>query len=63
MLYIVTLLFNLRVEYIMRNAELDEAQLESRFQGEISITSYTHVTPLFFFFLIFICSEFCHTLK
>ena len=32
-------LFNLYVEYIMRNAGLDEAQLESRLPGEISITS------------------------
>ena len=33
-------LFNLYAEYIMRNAGLDEAQLESRLPGEISITSY-----------------------
>ena len=32
-------LFNLYAEYIMRNAGLEEAQLESRFLGEISITS------------------------
>ena len=32
-------LFNLYAEYIMQNAGLDEAQLESRLQGEISITS------------------------
>ena len=32
-------LINLYAEYIMRNAELEEAQLESRLQGEISITS------------------------
>ena len=32
-------LFNLYVEYIMRNAGLEEAQLESRLLGEISITS------------------------
>ena len=31
--------FNLYAEYIMRNAGLDEAQLESRLPGEISITS------------------------
>ena len=31
-------LFNLYAEYIMRNAELDEHKLESRLQGEISIT-------------------------
>ena len=32
-------LFNLYAEYIMQNARLDEAQLESRLLGEISITS------------------------
>ena len=32
-------LFNLYAEYIMRNARLEEAQLESRLLGEISITS------------------------
>ena len=32
-------LFNLYAEYIMRNVGLDEAQLESRLLGEISITS------------------------
>ena len=32
-------LFNFYSEYIMRNAGLDEAQLESRLPGEISITS------------------------
>ena len=32
-------LFNLYAEYIMRNAGLDEAQLESRFPAEILITS------------------------
>ena len=37
-LYIVTLLFNLYAEYIVWNAGLDEAQLESRLLGEISIT-------------------------
>ena len=45
-LYIVTLLFNLYAEYIMRNAGLDEAQLESRLLGEISITSDMQMTPL-----------------
>ena len=44
-LYIVTLLFNLYAEYIMRNAGLDEAQLESRLPGEISITSNMQMTP------------------
>ena len=38
-------LFNLYAEYIMRNAGLDEAQLESRLLGEISITSETQMTP------------------
>ena len=32
-------LFSLYAEYIMRNAGLDKAQLESRLLGEISITS------------------------
>ena len=44
-LYIVTLLFNFYAEYIMRNAGLDEAQLESRLPGEISITSEMQMTP------------------
>ena len=39
-------LFNLYAEYIMRNAELGEAQLESRFQREISITWDMQMTPL-----------------
>ena len=38
-------LFNLYAEYIMRNAGLDEAQLESRLVGEISITSGMQMTP------------------
>ena len=38
-------LFNLYAEYIMQNAGLDEAQLESRFPGEISITSDMQMTP------------------
>ena len=38
-------LFNLHAEYIMRNAGLDEAQLESRLPGEISITSDMQMTP------------------
>ena len=37
-------LFNLYAEYIMRNAGLDEAQLESRLLAEISITSDTQMT-------------------
>ena len=38
-------LFNLYAEYIMRNAGLDEAQLESRLLEEISITSDMQMTP------------------
>ena len=38
-------LFNLYVEYIMRNVGLEEAQLESRLPGEIPITSYMQMTP------------------
>ena len=38
-------LFNLYAEYIMRNAGLDEAQLESRLPGEISITSDMQMSP------------------
>ena len=38
-------LFNLYAEYIMRNAGLEEAQLESRLPGEISITSDIQMTP------------------
>ena len=38
-------LFNLYAEYIMRNAGLEEAQLESRLLGEISITSDTQMIP------------------
>ena len=38
-------LFNLYAEYITRNARMDEAQLESRLLGEISVTSDTLVTP------------------
>ena len=43
-----TCLFNLYAENIMRNAGLEEAQLilpETRFLGEISITSDMHMTP------------------
>ena len=39
-------LFNLYAEYIMRNAGLDEAQLESRLLGEISIASDMQMIPL-----------------
>ena len=38
-------LFNLYAEYIMRNARLDEAQVESKLPGEISITSDMQMTP------------------
>ena len=38
-------LFNLYAEYIMRKAVLDEAHLESRLLGEISITSDMLMTP------------------
>ena len=38
-------LFNLYAEHIVRNAGLDEAQLESRLPGETSITSDTQMTP------------------
>ena len=38
-------LFNLYAEYIMRNAGLEEAQLESRLPGEMSITSDMQMTP------------------
>ena len=38
-------LFNLYAEYIMRNAGLEEAQLESRLLGQISRTSGMQMTP------------------
>ena len=38
-------LFNFYAEYIMRNAGLDEAQLESRLLGEISLTSDMQMIP------------------
>ena len=38
-------LFNFYAEYIMRNAGLEEAQLESRLSGEISITSDMQMIP------------------
>ena len=38
-------LFNLHAEYIMRNAGLEEAQVESRLPGEISITSDMEMIP------------------
>ena len=40
-------LFNLYAQYIMRNAGLDEAQLELRLPGEISINSDMQMTPPF----------------
>ena len=38
-------LFKLYAEYIMRNAGLEEAQVESRLPGEISIMSDMQMTP------------------
>ena len=38
-------LFNFYAEYIMRNSGLEEAQLESRLLGEISIISDMQMTP------------------
>ena len=38
-------LFNLYAEYIMRNAGLEQAQLESRLPGKISITSDMQMIP------------------
>ena len=38
-------LFNFYAEYIMRNAGLEEAEMESRLLGEISITSDMKMTP------------------
>ena len=38
-------LFNLYAEYIMQNARLEEAQLESRLPGEVSITSHMQMKP------------------
>ena len=38
-------LVNLYAVYIMRNAGLEETQLESRLPGEISITSDMQMTP------------------
>ena len=38
-------LFNFYAEYIMRNAGLEEAQLESRLPGEMSISSDMQMTP------------------
>ena len=38
-------LFNLYAEYIMRNAGLEEAQVEIKIAGEISITLDMQITP------------------
>ena len=38
-------LFNLYAAYIMRNAGPEEAQLDSRMPGEISVTSAMQMTP------------------
>ena len=38
-------LFKLHAGYIMRNSGLEEAELESRLPGEISITSDMQMTP------------------
>ena len=38
-------LFNLYAAYIMQNAGLEEAQLDSRLPGEISVTSDMQMTP------------------
>ena len=38
-------LFNLYTEYIMRNAGLEEAKLESKLPGEMSVTSDTQMIP------------------
>ena len=38
-------LFNLYAEYIMRNVGMEEAQLELRLPGEISVTSDMQMTP------------------
>ena len=38
-------LFNFYADYNMQNARLDEAQLESKLMGEISITSDMQILP------------------
>ena len=38
-------LFNLYAEYIMRNGGLEEAQVESRLPGEVSISTDMQMTP------------------
>ena len=42
---LLSCLFNLYAEYIMRNAGLDEPQAGIKIAGEISITSDTQMTP------------------
>ena len=42
---LLSCLFNLYADYIMRNAGMDEAQAGIKFPGEISITSDMQVTP------------------
>ena len=44
-LYIVTLLFNLYAEYIMRNAGLEEAQAGIKIAGRNIKTSDMQMTP------------------
>ena len=44
-LYIVTLLFNLYAEYIMRNTGLDDAHAGIEIAGKISVTSDMQMTP------------------
>ena len=44
-LYIAPCLFNLYAEYIMRTLGWKKHELESRLQGEITITSDTQMTP------------------
>ena len=39
-------LFNLYEEYIMRNIGLDKHKLESKYKGEISLTSDMQIIPL-----------------
>ena len=42
---LLSCLFNLYAEYIKRNADLDEAQLELILPGDISVTSDMQMTP------------------
>ena len=45
-LYIVTLLFKLYAEYIMRNTGLDDAHAGIEIAGKISVTSDMQMTTL-----------------